>query len=790
MDLQAENAKLLTEGQIWVAKYYFACYPDANRLPKKVSRFKFTVIKLEDTLYAIYSGKKGKALKDISTSFADSPGRRKVKWMQNLNTAELAIIKIITLKLCKQKADYFDRDNTQLDLEYAKREQEILAFLKKSLGSFERYREANEGKREKKQYIIGIKLEPGVPLNYFIDNYLKEFNLVQRLDIAISILKAILYVHEKDIIHRDIKPSNIMLSADKTHFIATLIDYGCALLALDAKKESLAYVGTDGYKAPELFAFLCFGSAVYIDPFDAYTKRGDIYSTGVTLFQLFNMNGIDNLLIKQLCIKIKKYIKKCLCNFDFDRRPSLEMAINDFEFFKRKSLEISELNPIEKNTVTVSENELKLIPQQHAAVLITRFHNAYCGRMGNLINTIDIKNLYIRWCNSIMRPKQVSKEDIQKNGKLLTDEEIAKAKDHFNKNPSSGRFSKRQSGFKFTVVRFNAVLYAIYSGKNGKALQGVKPSRDPNEGNKKKVKLMQDLDTEQWVVIKTIILPSKENPKYTECLERAKNEIKILMLLRKCLGYVERFREAMGKKTEQEQYMIGMELEPGVSLDHFIKYHLEEFNLVQCFEISIDILKAIQKLHEKGIIHRDIKPNNIMIAVIEGRISVEIIDYEVALDSKERAELKICSANLVGTPHYIAPEIYDFHCHAYVYTERSDIYATGVTLDQLFREKMFNNPTMMRDYEEIEKYISERMCHRMVGKRSSLQDLIKYFELLKNQYAEPTAMKKAVMHEKAVMNGPAVFPPLTQSSLIFFCSLPDLSKYSGDTICKNRTNSF
>lgn len=87
-------------------------------------------------------------------------------------------------------------------------------------------------------------------------------------------------------------------------------------------------------------------------------------------------------------------------------------------------------------------------------------------------------------------------------------------------------------------------------------------------------------------------------------------------------------------------------------------------------------------LHAKGIIHRDIKPSNIILAK-DGHI--RLIDFDAARMPKTDAEQ---DTKLLGTRGYAPPEQYGFSQT----DERTDIYALGVTLQQLFGEKAQQQP--------------------------------------------------------------------------------------------------
>jgi serine/threonine protein kinase/flagellar basal body-associated protein FliL len=102
-------------------------------------------------------------------------------------------------------------------------------------------------------------------------------------------------------------------------------------------------------------------------------------------------------------------------------------------------------------------------------------------------------------------------------------------------------------------------------------------------------------------------------------------------------------------------------------------------------ERSANILRqacgALDEAHSVGVVHRDIKPDNIIIAEYDGSDWVEVVDFGVAKvleDVKGRSNLT--GANIiVGTPRYMSPE----QCEEKPVDARSDIYSLGVVLYEM-----------------------------------------------------------------------------------------------------------
>ncbi|GAB1693252.1 protein kinase domain-containing protein [Krasilnikovia sp. M28-CT-15] len=125
-----------------------------------------------------------------------------------------------------------------------------------------------------------------------------------------------------------------------------------------------------------------------------------------------------------------------------------------------------------------------------------------------------------------------------------------------------------------------------------------------------------------------------------------------------------------------ETLALVMDLVPGGSL----RDHLREHRTVapgEAARLTAQIAGALAEAHGLGVVHRDLKPDNILLETEDGRLRTRLTDFGIAR-MLTTPSLTMPHA-VVGTPHYMAPESF----HAVPASPAADVYALGVLLYEL-----------------------------------------------------------------------------------------------------------
>ncbi|MCF2651573.1 Stk1 family PASTA domain-containing Ser/Thr kinase [Anaeromassilibacillus senegalensis] len=169
----------------------------------------------------------------------------------------------------------------------------------------------------------------------------------------------------------------------------------------------------------------------------------------------------------------------------------------------------------------------------------------------------------------------------------------------------------------------------------------------------------------RWVAIKIL---KEELSNNSDFLRRFRNESKAIAVLSHP-NIVKVYDVSFGDRI---QYIV-MEFIDGITLKQYIEQQ-GEIKWREALYFTVQILRALQHAHEKGIIHRDIKPQNIML-LEDG--TIKVTDFGIARFSQ--AETQTMTDKAIGSVHYIAPE----QARGGYINDKADIYSVGVMLYEM-----------------------------------------------------------------------------------------------------------
>ena len=158
-----------------------------------------------------------------------------------------------------------------------------------------------------------------------------------------------------------------------------------------------------------------------------------------------------------------------------------------------------------------------------------------------------------------------------------------------------------------------------------------------------------------------------------EFRRRFKNESKAIAVLSHP-NIVKVYDVSLGDKL---QYIV-MEYVEGITL----KEYIEQQGVIpwkEAVHFTTQILRALQHAHDKGIVHRDIKPQNIML--LENG-SIKVTDFGIARFS--RGETRTMTEAAIGSVHYISPE----QARGETTDDKADIYSVGVVLYEMITGRL------------------------------------------------------------------------------------------------------
>lgn len=199
---------------------------------------------------------------------------------------------------------------------------------------------------------------------------------------------------------------------------------------------------------------------------------------------------------------------------------------------------------------------------------------------------------------------------------------------------------------------------------------------------------------------------------------------------------------------EDDVHYIVMEYVDGITLKSYIATH-GMLPWRQALDFSIQICDAMEHAHREGIVHRDIKPQNIMVT---GDNTLKVMDFGIARTANK--DITTDSNTAIGTVHYISPE----QARGGYVDERSDIYSMGVVMYEMLTGRvpfdgetavsiaimhMQNKPVPPRDIVlsipfELEAICLKAMAKEQTERYKNAGDLIADLKIVERDTQQPS----------------------------------------------------
>lgn len=133
---------------------------------------------------------------------------------------------------------------------------------------------------------------------------------------------------------------------------------------------------------------------------------------------------------------------------------------------------------------------------------------------------------------------------------------------------------------------------------------------------------------------------------------------------------------AVGMAKDVQPYFV-MDYVQGETLADFIEH--DKLTAKQFLSVFMQVASALEHAHSKGVIHRDIKPRNIILVDDNGELTVKLVDFGIARtvvpDTSEKQKITRTGA-IIGSPTYMSPE----QCTGRKVDHRTDIYSLGCVM--------------------------------------------------------------------------------------------------------------
>lgn len=160
---------------------------------------------------------------------------------------------------------------------------------------------------------------------------------------------------------------------------------------------------------------------------------------------------------------------------------------------------------------------------------------------------------------------------------------------------------------------------------------------------------------------------------------------------------------------------FAMEYLPGATLLQYC--NLQRLGIRERVALFVQICHGVQHAHQKGLIHRDLKPGNLLVAEVGGQPIPKVIDFGIAkaVDQPLTDSAELTGAGAIGTPSYMSPEAFTANEDL---DTRTDIYSLGIVLYELLagvRPHDVSGAALVRLNAAGQRPVSKRLTQRLAA---------------------------------------------------------------------------
>lgn len=611
--------------------------------------------------------------------------------------------------------------------------------------------------------------------------------------LMIPVLEALEHAHQNDFIHRDIKLENIMVRWEDDTPVAKVADFGL-VKAFDGMDElrtkTQTVMGTLSYMSPEQLV-----SAKYVE---SYT---DIYSVGVCMYALatgewpFDGNTTDQILAittqpappphkKNVALptKFSRVILRCLEKQTEDRFESCEElalvltrmievlpeAIDNDSFARlvapptNRSVKEDKAGPILEHMQKELPSGVELPDSNLPHDIDGMEDTGFLPTLGFQSNEESSPKLRQRTTDLPPRPTKHPISSSTGNSPSVKDEtpseddfsfapEVTKSTRVVSRCPQCHHENTHSSRF-CTECQFPLMLLA---GK-------YKLTRYLAQGGMARVYMAQHVQLQHDAerVIKVIKSDFFEGEEYKKRFWR---EIQVTSVVSQRNNQIVRIYDDFGEEDGLGLYYV-MEHLQGETLREWMQREQPDDTL--SFSILSQLCKAMDAAHRQGVIHRDLKPDNIFLQSRDNDLSVKVLDFGIARATEMGGETAL-TQGLIGTPKYMSPE----QCRNGSLDQRSDLYSIALIFYEMLSGYSPYAPLDDQDEPEPSTHLTWLTAHT-TRKQALLihwrRDLpIELSDVLQkalsrdpnDRYPNVTSLWDAVQHARSTVKKESSTPP-------------------------------